>query len=152
MARRMAVTCSFTASRSCSRAVFSARAAARLALSDCASWAPVAPEAFRASSSSFSWLRCWTRACIFDSSCFSKSMGAPDPMLNPELRPERFRRGQGRRHPAVHFLAHEGAVRLEAQAHEPGLATLGQALGAEPVSYTHLRAHETDSYLVCRLL
>ena len=22
----------------------------------------------------------------------------------------------------------------------------------EPVSYTHLRAHETDSYLVCRLL
>src|SRR5680860_1719217 len=23
---------------------------------------------------------------------------------------------------------------------------------AEPVSYTHLRAHETDSYLVCRLL
>src|SRR5665647_3793260 len=24
--------------------------------------------------------------------------------------------------------------------------------GAYPVSYTHLRAHETDSYLVCRLL
>src|SRR5680860_1338431 len=24
--------------------------------------------------------------------------------------------------------------------------------GIEPVSYTHLRAHETDSYLVCRLL
>src|SRR5665647_2655476 len=24
--------------------------------------------------------------------------------------------------------------------------------GFEPVSYTHLRAHETDSYLVCRLL
>ena len=24
--------------------------------------------------------------------------------------------------------------------------------GANPVSYTHLRAHETDSYLVCRLL
>src|SRR5680860_1717627 len=23
---------------------------------------------------------------------------------------------------------------------------------AQPVSYTHLRAHETDSYLVCRLL
>ena len=22
----------------------------------------------------------------------------------------------------------------------------------KPVSYTHLRAHETDSYLVCRLL
>src|SRR5665647_2713451 len=27
-----------------------------------------------------------------------------------------------------------------------------QALGQCPVSYTHLRAHETDSYLVCRLL
>src|SRR5664279_1019596 len=25
-------------------------------------------------------------------------------------------------------------------------------VGLEPVSYTHLRAHETDSYLVCRLL
>src|SRR5680860_1628097 len=25
-------------------------------------------------------------------------------------------------------------------------------LGPQPVSYTHLRAHETDSYLVCRLL
>src|SRR5680860_754159 len=24
--------------------------------------------------------------------------------------------------------------------------------GSDPVSYTHLRAHETDSYLVCRLL
>ena len=30
------------------------------------------------------------------------------------------------------------------------LDTTGQELGA--VSYTHLRAHETDSYLVCRLL
>src|SRR5665647_1331903 len=29
----------------------------------------------------------------------------------------------------------------------PGLCT-----GDKPVSYTHLRAHETDSYLVCRLL
>ena len=27
-----------------------------------------------------------------------------------------------------------------------------KALEQEPVSYTHLRAHETDSYLVCRLL
>src|SRR5665647_2023793 len=26
------------------------------------------------------------------------------------------------------------------------------ASGVFPVSYTHLRAHETDSYLVCRLL
>src|SRR5680860_1156760 len=28
----------------------------------------------------------------------------------------------------------------------------GGARFAKPVSYTHLRAHETDSYLVCRLL
>src|SRR5680860_1492470 len=33
-----------------------------------------------------------------------------------------------------------------ALADDPGQATVG------PVSYTHLRAHETDSYLVCRLL
>ena len=26
------------------------------------------------------------------------------------------------------------------------------SIGRGPVSYTHLRAHETDSYLVCRLL
>ena len=29
---------------------------------------------------------------------------------------------------------------------------IGPDLGLAPVSYTHLRAHETDSYLVCRLL
>ena len=29
---------------------------------------------------------------------------------------------------------------------------LGLPKATEPVSYTHLRAHETDSYLVCRLL
>ena len=28
----------------------------------------------------------------------------------------------------------------------------GAAIGLAAVSYTHLRAHETDSYLVCRLL
>src|SRR5665647_2009419 len=28
----------------------------------------------------------------------------------------------------------------------------GNLMYFEPVSYTHLRAHETDSYLVCRLL
>src|SRR5664279_4698427 len=27
-----------------------------------------------------------------------------------------------------------------------------KSLNLNPVSYTHLRAHETDSYLVCRLL
>src|SRR5664279_6101372 len=37
----------------------------------------------------------------------------------------------------------------------PGLGSPAGALNplaVEPVSYTHLRAHETDSYLVCRLL
>ena len=29
---------------------------------------------------------------------------------------------------------------------------LREMTGAGTVSYTHLRAHETDSYLVCRLL
>src|SRR5665647_3849727 len=34
-----------------------------------------------------------------------------------------------------------------------GHKRLQHSLGAcGPVSYTHLRAHETDSYLVCRLL
>src|SRR5664279_3895785 len=33
----------------------------------------------------------------------------------------------------------------------PGEAAY-DAMGPEAVSYTHLRAHETDSYLVCRLL
>ena len=34
-----------------------------------------------------------------------------------------------------------------------GTCTLASAaMMLRPVSYTHLRAHETDSYLVCRLL
>src|SRR5664279_1410652 len=37
-----------------------------------------------------------------------------------------------------------------AGAHEVALRLGGHSWG--PVSYTHLRAHETDSYLVCRLL
>src|SRR5680860_1730578 len=32
------------------------------------------------------------------------------------------------------------------------LDELQKTLASEAVSYTHLRAHETDSYLVCRLL
>src|SRR5665647_3680808 len=32
------------------------------------------------------------------------------------------------------------------------LWAFGMAIGIISVSYTHLRAHETDSYLVCRLL
>src|SRR5680860_1718660 len=33
-----------------------------------------------------------------------------------------------------------------------GFISLLGGSGGVPVSYTHLRAHETDSYLVCRLL
>src|SRR5680860_1077733 len=33
-----------------------------------------------------------------------------------------------------------------------GLGVFEQTSSSFPVSYTHLRAHETDSYLVCRLL
>src|SRR5665647_321758 len=34
----------------------------------------------------------------------------------------------------------------------PTVAPVNPLTGLGPVSYTHLRAHETDSYLVCRLL
>ena len=33
-----------------------------------------------------------------------------------------------------------------------GSVRVGAVNCTAPVSYTHLRAHETDSYLVCRLL
>src|SRR5665647_1848885 len=33
-----------------------------------------------------------------------------------------------------------------------GTRSTYMSTGYAPVSYTHLRAHETDSYLVCRLL
>ena len=35
---------------------------------------------------------------------------------------------------------------------EPGALIAFAGARVIPVSYTHLRAHETDSYLVCRLL
>src|SRR5665647_1522878 len=35
---------------------------------------------------------------------------------------------------------------------EPGTTRSSVWRSPRPVSYTHLRAHETDSYLVCRLL
>src|SRR5664279_4928854 len=34
----------------------------------------------------------------------------------------------------------------------PNASACGRCRSVRPVSYTHLRAHETDSYLVCRLL
>src|SRR5664279_6355703 len=52
------------------------------------------------------------------------------------------------------------AILAYSQAHDGSLtwigtfptAGLGTGSGLATVSYTHLRAHETDSYLVCRLL
>src|SRR5680860_1643259 len=55
--------------------------------------------------------------------------------------------------------AHAGLVGYAAApAEDVGLVLVhsggmkGKGLLDKPVSYTHLRAHETDSYLVCRLL
>src|SRR5680860_1810965 len=45
-----------------------------------------------------------------------------------------------------YFAVPEGAGDIGAVAH------VGRTATVLPVSYTHLRAHETDSYLVCRLL
>src|SRR5665647_3800844 len=55
---------------------------------------------------------------------------------------------------ATRRLHHDAPVQDHAKCR--GIARAGgwlrQAISAHPVSYTHLRAHETDSYLVCRLL
>ena len=53
----------------------------------------------------------------------------------------------------VSLLAGEKTARSDAwdEPEGPRLAVTAAA-PQEPVSYTHLRAHETDSYLVCRLL
>src|SRR5664279_3906105 len=48
---------------------------------------------------------------------------------------------------AVH---RSGQMRTAAVVSDEKIAALQH--GTHPVSYTHLRAHETDSYLVCRLL
>ena len=41
---------------------------------------------------------------------------------------------------------------FEHEAEAPDSFVIIQKTGGRAVSYTHLRAHETDSYLVCRLL
>src|SRR5665647_3841311 len=77
--------------------------------------------------------------------------------------------GHERERPSAGALAEQHAQRGRIEHHQLGKTSgylTGQAalLGllaqrspggvddADPVSYTHLRAHETDSYLVCRLL
>src|SRR5665647_3652711 len=62
------------------------------------------------------------------------------------------------------YPLHEVGALLEAKAIHPGRSSYNHLLAVaqsngfgprrvrEAVSYTHLRAHETDSYLVCRLL
>src|SRR5664279_5417787 len=53
-----------------------------------------------------------------------------------------------------HFSRYAGGVIGQTLAMEGCFAFFLEStfLGLFPVSYTHLRAHETDSYLVCRLL
>src|SRR5665647_3842835 len=48
----------------------------------------------------------------------------------------------------------EGNIRWNSQIHnrDTGILAHRHPEPLSPVSYTHLRAHETDSYLVCRLL
>src|SRR5450756_889004 len=45
-----------------------------------------------------------------------------------------------------------GATLFGMKGSDLGYVTLGHKLGLGPVSYTHLRAHETRHDLVCRLL
>src|SRR5665647_2724133 len=51
-------------------------------------------------------------------------------------------------------LSHPNIVTIYDAGEEHDLCYIAMELlkGKDPVSYTHLRAHETDSYLVCRLL
>src|SRR5664279_4649740 len=78
--------------------------------------------------------------------------GQPGPELRIPVRlgrVERERRegsGVGVRRSILHDAA---GIALRVGKHHPGHIALTDV---EAVSYTHLRAHETDSYLVCRLL
>src|SRR5664279_3146877 len=52
--------------------------------------------------------------------------------------------------PAPYWVSYPDMVLLAGG--EPVAVETSMAAGFKTVSYTHLRAHETDSYLVCRLL
>ena len=45
-----------------------------------------------------------------------------------------------------------GCSTRDTDAGASGTGSLQLKVSATPVSYTHIRAHETDTYLVCRLL
>ena len=49
-------------------------------------------------------------------------------------------------------ITYSQTVTAKANAVESKTNAVNAADNTNPVSYTHLRAHETDSYLVCRLL
>ena len=54
---------------------------------------------------------------------------------------------------AIHEFGHFAVAKLcGVQVNEFSIGMGPVLLKKTPVSYTHLRAHETDSYLVCRLL
>src|SRR5680860_1847270 len=52
----------------------------------------------------------------------------------------------------VEVHIHLGVNTRHADQQVRGTIVLPYGTGQDAVSYTHLRAHETDSYLVCRLL
>ena len=49
-------------------------------------------------------------------------------------------------------IAHGKIINMDLSAVWQAEGVVSVLTGIESVSYTHLRAHETDSYLVCRLL
>src|SRR5680860_1404491 len=68
-----------------------------------------------------------------------------------------LRAGDGHSYPSTGRLGHAEGMESVATTHltrsrELHLASRWEEACVESVSYTHLRAHETDSYLVCRLL
>src|SRR5664279_3350051 len=109
------------------------------------------------------WLTPFTITCR-SSTIFATSPRLPlsRPAMTTTLSPFLIlRMGFSCDRPLVFGLQHFGRERHDL--HEPLIAQFARdgsedaradrlELGVEPVSYTHLRAHETDSYLVCRLL
>src|SRR5665647_3644117 len=66
------------------------------------------------------------------------------------VRTRRLLRCTGRQHSGTY--PHHEADDLLLLRRQGAVVCCGAGAGVRPVSYTHLRAHETDSYLVCRLL